>query len=59
MTVYYHADAPQLAATGAAQLLLQAQGQGFGGGYFDHGGQLWNEAGELLATTHQVVYYKE
>jgi acyl-CoA thioesterase len=59
MTVYYHADAAQLAATGAGHLLLQAQGQGFGGGYFDHGGQLWDEAGALLATTHQVVYYKE
>ena len=21
--------------------------------------QLWNEAGRMLATTHQVVYYKE
>ena len=59
MTVYYHADAAQLAATGPGHLLLQAQGQGFGGGFFDHGGQLWNEAGELLATTHQVVYFKE
>ena len=59
MTVYYHADAAQLAATGAGHLLLQARGQGFGGGYFDHGGQLWDEGGNLLATTHQVVYYKE
>jgi acyl-CoA thioesterase len=59
MTVYYHGDAQQLAATGPGHLLLQAQGQGFGGGFFDHGGQLWNEDGHLLATTHQVVYYKE
>ena len=59
MTVYYHADAALLAATGPGHLLVQAQGQGFGAGYFDHGGQLWNEGGALLATTHQVVYYKE
>jgi acyl-CoA thioesterase len=59
MTVYFHADAAQLAATGSGHLLVQAQGQGFGGGYFDHAGQLWDEAGRLLATTHQVVYYKE
>ena len=26
---------------------------------FDQTAQLWNEAGELLVTTHQVVYYKE
>ena len=59
MTVYFHAGPAQLRATGDGHLLLQAQGQGFGGGYFDHAGQLWNEAGDLLATTHQVVYYKE
>lgn len=59
MTVYYHADSAQLQATGTGYLLAQAQGQGFGKGYFDHAGHLWNEAGELLVSTHQVVYYKE
>jgi acyl-CoA thioesterase len=59
MTVYFHADAAQLAAAGSAPLLIQAQGQGFGGGYFDHSGQLWDASGTLVATTHQVVYYKE
>ncbi len=58
MTVYFHADAPALAATGSGHLLGQAKGQGFRHGYFDHSGQLWNEAGLLLATTHQVVYFK-
>jgi acyl-CoA thioesterase len=59
MTVYFHAGAARLAKAGAGYLLVQAQGQGFGGGYFDHAGQLWDESGTLLATTHQVVYYKE
>lgn len=59
MTVYFHADAAELQRAGTAYLLAQARGQGFAGGYFDHGGQLWSEAGELLATTHQVMYYKE
>ncbi len=59
MTVYFHADAAQLAATGTGYLLGQAQGQAFRKGYFDHTAQLWNEAGDLLATTHQVVYFKE
>ena len=58
MTVYFHADDAALAATGAGHLLGQARGQGFRHGYFDHSGQLWNEAGLLLATTHQVVYFK-
>jgi acyl-CoA thioesterase len=59
LTVYFHATQADLRDTGAGYLLVQAKGQGFGGGYFDHAGQLWNEAGLLLATTHQVVYYKE
>lgn len=59
MTVYYHVDAARLAVMGAPYLLVQAQGQGFHGGYFDHAGQLWDESGTLVATTHQVVYYKE
>ena len=59
MTVYFHADAKQLADTGTGYLLGQAQAQAFRNGFFDQTAQLWNEAGDLLATTHQVVYYKE
>jgi acyl-CoA thioesterase len=59
MTVYFHADSAQLQASGSSFLLAQAQAQAFRNGYFDHTAQLWNEAGVLLATTHQVVYYKE
>lgn len=59
MTIYYHADAAQLAATGSGYLLAQAQGQGFRNGYLDQAAQLWNEAGELIVTTHQIMYYKE
>lgn len=59
MTVYFHADGAMLAASGPGYLLGQAQAQAFHQGYFDQTGQLWNEAGQLLATTHQVVYFKE
>lgn len=59
MTVYFHADAARMARTGSGYLLGQAQAQAFSGGYFDQTAQLWNEGGELLATTHQIVYYKE
>lgn len=58
LTVYFHADAAQLQATGGSYLLAQARAQAFRNGYFDHTAQLWNEAGVLLVTTHQVVYYK-
>jgi len=59
MTVYFHAGQAQLQACGTGYLLAQAQAQAFRDGYFDQTAQLWNEAGELLVTTHQVVYYKE
>jgi acyl-CoA thioesterase len=59
MTVYFHCSAAQLTHTGAGYLLAQAQAQAFRDGYFDQTAQLWNEAGELLATSHQIVYYKE
>ncbi len=59
MTVYFHADEALLRSTGDGWLLGQAQAQQFHRGYFDQTAQLWNEAGVLLATTHQVVYYKD
>jgi acyl-CoA thioesterase len=59
MTVYFHAGQTQLDATGSGYLLGQTQAQAFRNGFFDQTAQLWNEAGELLVTTHQVVYYKE
>ena len=59
ITVYFHATAEQLRATGSGYLLGQARGQEFRNGFFDQTAQLWNEAGTMLATSHQIVYYKE
>ena len=59
MTVYFHAGAAELAATGEGYLLGQARAQSFFNGFFDQSAELWNEAGDLLATTHQIVYFKE
>lgn len=59
LTVYFHASAALLQATGTGYLLGQARAQEFRHGFFDHSAQLWNEAGQVLATSHQIVYYKE
>jgi acyl-CoA thioesterase len=59
MTVYFHAGAAELAATGEGYLLGQARAQSFFNGFFDQSAELWNAAGVLLATTHQIVYFKE
>lgn len=59
ITVYFHASGEQLAQHGTGYVLGQVQGQGFRHGFFDHAAQLWSQNGSLLATTHQIVYYKE
>ncbi len=58
-TTYFHADQAMLARTGSGWLLGQTQGQRFFNGFGDQTAQIWNEAGDLLVTTHQLAYYKE
>jgi acyl-CoA thioesterase len=59
ITTYFHANSKQLAQCGDGFLLGQAKAQAFRNGFFDQTAQLWSEAGVLLATSTQVVYYKE
>ena len=59
ITVYFHASAAQLEATGTGHVLGQARAQEFRNGFFDQTVQLWSESGTMLATSHQIVYYKE
>lgn len=59
ITVYFHADQQVLDATGSGPLLGEARGQEFRHGFFDQRAQLWNAAGTVLTTTHQLVYYRE
>ncbi|WP_088285858.1 acyl-CoA thioesterase II [Ideonella sp. A 288] len=59
MTIYFHADAPMLAAHGTQPVLGVARAQRFGKGFFDQSAEVWAHDGALLASTHQIVYYKE
>jgi acyl-CoA thioesterase len=59
MTVYFHCDSAALQAAGSGYLLGQARANAFHAGYFDQAAHLWSSAGHLLATSHQVVYFKE
>lgn len=59
MTVYFHAGAAELAAVGENFVLGQAESSAFRAGFFDQRAQLWTQAGALLATSHQMVYFKE
>lgn len=58
MTVYFHVSRAELVEVGTGYLLGQARAQAYARGFFDQTAQLWSEAGVLVATTHQVVYYK-
>jgi len=59
ITTYFHADAAALAAQGPRPLLAVAVGRRFTQGFFDQGAELWSDDGHLLASSHQVVYFKE
>jgi acyl-coenzyme A thioesterase PaaI-like protein len=59
LTTYFHADEALLAAQGERPVLGQARASHFGRGYHDQSAEIWSDAGALLATSHQVVYYKE
>jgi hypothetical protein len=59
ITTYFHTDSSLLDEVGSGYLLGRATGQQFRNGYFDQVAQLWSETGALLATSNQIVYFKE
>ncbi|MEX0604794.1 MAG: thioesterase family protein [Marinobacter sp.] len=59
LTTYFHADQQQLAAVGTDHILGVAWANHFGKGFSDQSAEVWSNDGTLLATTHQVVYFKE
>jgi acyl-CoA thioesterase len=58
VTTYFHADQQQLDAVGADYVLGTAHANRFSGGYFDQSAQVWTRDGVLLASSHQIVYFK-
>lgn len=58
LTIYFHSDADDHAAQGEEAVLGTVRGQHFGKNYFDQSAQLWGRDGTLLATSHQVMYFK-
>ncbi|WP_152207959.1 acyl-CoA thioesterase [Marinobacter changyiensis] len=59
LTTYFHAGGEQLASVGSDHILGVARANHFGKGFFDQSAEVWSRGGALLATTHQVVYFKE
>ncbi|MDM0114645.1 thioesterase family protein [Variovorax sp. J22R133] len=59
ITTYFHTDAAQMAEVGTGYLLGRAFAQRLRNGFFDQSAHLWSERGHLLATSNQIVYFKE
>lgn len=59
ITMYFHASPDELRSQGDDYVLGSARASRFSGGYFDQTARLWARSGALLATTHQLVYFKE
>jgi acyl-CoA thioesterase len=58
LTTYFHADAEDIAAEDTVRVLAVADGKVFHKSYGDQSGELWSPNGRLLATTHQIAYFK-
>ncbi|PHK49937.1 acyl-CoA thioesterase [Staphylococcus edaphicus] len=59
LTIYFHANEQNLATNGNHSVLGHTRALKFFNGYFDQTGEIWSHDGTLLATTSQLVYYKE
>ncbi|MET4432061.1 acyl-CoA thioesterase [Mycolicibacterium sp. 624] len=59
LTTYFHADADDLAALNGDFVLGRATANRFSRGFFDQSAQVWSRGGELLSTSHQLVYFKD
>jgi acyl-CoA thioesterase len=58
ITTFFHADAAALAAQGARPVFARARAQRFVQGFHDQSAEVWGDDGSLLASSHQIVYYK-
>jgi acyl-CoA thioesterase len=58
LTTFFHADADMLAAQAERHVLGSARALNFRNGYFDQSAEVWSDSGSLLASTHQIVYFR-
>ncbi|MCB8946127.1 MAG: thioesterase family protein [Ardenticatenaceae bacterium] len=58
-TLHFHADAAALAVVGERAVLGHARANRFYNNYFDQTAEVWSPEGDLLATSSQIVYFKE
>lgn len=59
LTIYLHATAEEVAAAGEDYLLVEYEGRVGGGGATDERSSYWRRDGKLLATSEQLLWYRE
>ncbi|RZL10482.1 MAG: thioesterase family protein [Rubrivivax sp.] len=59
LTTYFHADEAMLRRQGDRHVLGVARALRFHNGYYDQSAELWSDDGHLLASSHQMVYFRE
>ncbi|WP_343633247.1 thioesterase family protein [Roseateles sp.] len=59
LSTYFHADTTLLAQQSDRHVLARAKALNFRNGYFDQTAEVWSDDGQMLASTHQMVYFKE
>lgn len=59
LSINFHVDGETLARQQGSFVLGRAKANAFNRGFYDQEGQLWSQEGTLLATTHQLVWFRE
>lgn len=59
LTIYFHVKEKTLDEISKDYVLAKAWASKFYNGFFDQAGEIWSIDGELLATTHQIVYFRK
>lgn len=59
LSINFHVDSAALGQRSMQHAFCKAKANAFNGGYYDQEGQLWGEDGTLLATTHQLVWFRD
>lgn len=58
ITIHFLADAAELSSLGDDFVLATGYARRFGRSYYDQTSEIWSRDGTLLATAHQMVYFK-
>ncbi|MBV9836368.1 MAG: thioesterase family protein [Alphaproteobacteria bacterium] len=58
LTTYFHSDVEELQALATRRVIGRVDGRRFHRSYSDQSGELWSPDGRLLATSHQIAYFK-